>query len=152
MAFLRFLMLLALVVWVGGLVFFSFVEAPALFRLVPAHLAGLVVARSLTALHWMGMAAGAVFLASAAFASRGISKPALVVAMIALTAILQFGIMRRMEALRAAVPNGDISALAIQDPARQQFDRLHGYSTWFEGGVLLLGLITILLVARDRAE
>jgi hypothetical protein len=32
MAFLRFLMLLALVVWIGGIIFFAFVEAPTLFH------------------------------------------------------------------------------------------------------------------------
>src|SRR5579884_2047564 len=149
MSFLRFLMLLSLVVWVGGIVFFAFVVAPALFTIVPSqHIAGLVVARSLVALHWAGMVAAAVFLACSLIATRGAAKNVLVLAMLALTLILQFGIVRRMEQLRAATPNGDVSALASNDPARAQFDRLHGYSTKLEGSVLLLGFITIFMVAR----
>jgi len=50
MSFLRFLMLLSLVVWLGGLIFFSFVVAPTLFSVLPTrHLAGSVVSRSLGA-------------------------------------------------------------------------------------------------------
>src|SRR6266704_2118141 len=64
MAFLRFLMLLALVVWLGGLIFFAFVVAPTVFSpgLLPTrHLAGEIVGRSLGALHWMGIVSGIVF-------------------------------------------------------------------------------------------
>src|ERR1700757_3770846 len=63
MPFLRYLMLLSLVAWIGGLIFFSFVVAPAAFGVLPTrHLAGLVVARSLSALHWIGIISGIVFL------------------------------------------------------------------------------------------
>ena len=65
MAFLRFLMLLSLIVWMGGLIFFSFVVAPTVFSVLPArHLAGSVVSRSLSALHWIGIVSGIVFLVS----------------------------------------------------------------------------------------
>ena len=61
MSFLRYLMLLSLVVWLGGLIFFSFVLAPTVFTVLPTrHLAGNVVSRSLTALHWMGRARSVV--------------------------------------------------------------------------------------------
>src|SRR5215467_485337 len=63
MAFLRFLMLLALIVWIGGIIFFAFIEAPTLFTVLPAtRLAGDVVSPSLTKLHWMGLISGFVFL------------------------------------------------------------------------------------------
>jgi hypothetical protein len=150
MSFLRFLMLLSLVTWVGGIIFFAFVVAPALFTIVPSqHVAGLVVARSLTWLHWMGIVAACFFLISSWIATRGTAKNVLVMAMLALTLVLQFGIVRRMEQLRASVPNADVSVLARNDPMRAQFDRLHSYSTKLEGSVLLLGLITIFLVARE---
>lgn len=150
MSFLRFLMLLSLVVWIGGIIFFAFVVAPSLFMIVPSqHVAGLVVARSLTSLHWIGMVAALVFLICGMIASRGMSKIVLVGIMLVLTLILQFGIVRRMEQLRASVPNADVSVLMPNDPTRAQFDRLHNYSTKLEGSVLLLGLVTIFLVARE---
>ena len=55
MSFLRFLMLLALIVWVGGLIFFP-VSRERVFSVLPsAHLAGLIVRRTLVILHWMGI-------------------------------------------------------------------------------------------------
>jgi hypothetical protein len=152
MSFFRFLMLLSLVAWIGGIIFFAFVVAPALFTIVPSqHIAGLVVARSLIALHWIGIVSAVVFLVSAMVSSRGPAKSLLVGIMLTLTLILQFGIVRRMEQLRTSVPNADVSALAGNDPTRAQFDRLHAYSTKLEGSVLVLGLITIFLFAREGA-
>ena len=149
MSLVRFLMLLALVVWVGGIIFFAFVVAPSLFVIVPSqHVAGLVVARCLTSLHWIGMVAGVVFVLCSLVAGGRLFKNGLVLAMLLLTAILQFGIVRSMEQLRTAA-GGDISALPQSDPARHRFDTLHNYSTKIEGAVLLLGLAATWLVARD---
>ena len=59
----RFLMLISLVVWVGGIMFFAVVVAPVLFSVLPTReLAGAVVTRCLTSLHWIGIVAGSVFL------------------------------------------------------------------------------------------
>ena len=63
MSFLRFLMLLSLVVWIGGLIFFAFVLAPTAFQVLPnTHLAGNVVGRALGKLHWIAIFSGIVFL------------------------------------------------------------------------------------------
>lgn len=155
MSFLRFLMLLALVVWVGGLVFFAFVMAPAVFIVVPTRqLAGSVVARTLPQLHWMGMVAGVVFLLASAFynrittgSPRGFSLAHIfVLLMLALTAISQFGIVPRMVVLRTAMVQ--IDSFPLNNPLRMQFDALHICSTRLEGAVLLLGLMVIYLTAR----
>ena len=63
-------MLLSLIVWIGGLIFFPVVAQSAFSILPTRHLAGLVVGRSLGILHWMGMISGVVFLASSLLASR----------------------------------------------------------------------------------
>ena len=63
MSIVRFLMLLSLVVWIGGIAFFAFVLAPTVFHpgILPSRqLAGAVVSRSLGILHWMGIACGAI--------------------------------------------------------------------------------------------
>src|SRR4051794_37065443 len=101
MPFLRYLMLLSLVTWIGGLIFFSFVVAPAAFGVLPTrHMAGLVVARSLGALHWMGIVSGIVFLLSSMVYFRLSSGSAqlfaprhvLIAIMLLLTCVSQFGI------------------------------------------------------------
>src|SRR5260370_29088721 len=60
---LRTFMLLALIVWIGGIIFFAFVLAPTLFAVLPStQMAGNVVSPTLSKLHWIGLFAGTVFL------------------------------------------------------------------------------------------
>lgn len=155
MSFLRYLMLLSLVVWIGGLIFFAFVLAPTAFQILPStHLAGSVVGRALSVLHWMGIVCGVVFLFSSllySYATQGSAhafalRHILIVVMLALTLISQFGIIPRMDALRAQV--GDFASVPLTNPARVQFDVLHVWSTRVEGAVLLLGLVVVYLVTR----
>jgi hypothetical protein len=155
MSFLRYLMLLGLIVWLGGLIFFSFVLAPTVFTVLPTrHLAGNVVSRSLTALHWMGIISGLVFLACSMIYARFTSgsfhpfagRHILLYLMLILTLISQFAISPKMAALRASM--GEIDAVALNAPARLQFDALHVWSTRLEGGVFFLGLALVYLTAQ----
>jgi len=152
-------MLLSLIVWLGGLIFFAFVVAPAAFSVLPTrHLAGNVVARSISGLHWMGMVAGIVYMLSSIlyarittgtphmFAARNI----IIILMLVLTLISQFGIIPRMDALRASI--GEIDSVPPDNPVRMQFDALHVWSTRMEAGVLLLGLVAAYLTANAFAH
>jgi uncharacterized membrane protein len=156
MSFLRFLMLLSLVCWIGGLIFFAFVVAPAAFSVLPtSHLAGSVVGRTLGKLHWIAIFSGIVFLVSSLLYSRFTDGTAhlfaarhvLLCLMLALTLISQFGIIPRMDALRASL--GDVRSAPIDNPERVQFDALHVWSTRVEGAVLLLGLLVVYLTASS---
>jgi hypothetical protein len=154
MSFLRFLMLLSLIVWVGGLIFFPVVAQTAFSVLPTRHLAGLVVGRSLGTLHWMGIASGVVFLASSILHNRLTSgamhllaaRNVLICLMLALTLISQFGVIPRMDTLRAQTPGG-IDSVPADNSTRMQFDALHVWSTRLEGGVLLLGLVAAYMTA-----
>jgi uncharacterized membrane protein len=156
MSFLRFLMFLSLVLWIGGLIFFAFVLAPTAFSVLPnTHLAGNVVGRALSKLHWIAIISGIIFLASSLLYSRLTDGTAQVFAarhvllclMLALTLVSQFGIIPRMDTLRASL--GEVSAAPIDNPERVQFDALHVWSTRVEGAVLLLGLVVVYLTARS---
>jgi uncharacterized membrane protein len=158
MSFLRFLMLLSLVVWLGGLIFFAFVLAPTAFThgLLPTrHMAGSIVGRSLDLLHDMAIVSGFVFLIASMVYYRmtvGNARPLalrhlLIVAMLVLTMISQFAISPKMHALRAQA--GVIDNLALNDPVRAEFDRLHVWSEDFESAVLLLGLVAIFRTAQE---
>lgn len=157
MSFLRFLMLLALIVWVGGLIFFPVVAGTAFSVLPSAHLAGLVVRRSLIILHWMGIVSGVVFLAASLVYNRAAqgtpqifsARHLLVSVMLALTCISQFWIIPRMDSLRNTL--GDVASAAVDNPIRMQFDALHIWSTRVEGVVLLVGLVVTYLTARRSA-
>ena len=156
MPLLRYLMLLSLIVWLGGLIFFSFVVAPTVFSVLPTrHLAGSVVSRSLGALHWIGIVSGIVFLATSMLYSRshtGSVQPLaprhiLLYIMMGLTLISQLDVSPRMATLRASMP--ETNSVAANDPVRVQFNALHAWSTRLEGGVLLLGLIAVYLTAQQ---
>jgi hypothetical protein len=151
MWFLRFLMLLALIVWIGGIIFFAFVLAPTLFGVLPTtKLAGDVVNATLTKLHWTGLVCGVVFVISSLlynwqkhvqFRPFALSH-VFVVLMLTLTMGSQFGITPRMRELRSSPSIMDSS------DGRAEFDRLHAWSTRLEGGVLFLGLGVVVLTAR----
>lgn len=148
-------MLLSLVCWIGGLIFFAFVLAPTAFQVLPnTHLAGNVVGRALDKLHWIAIFSGVVFLLSSLVYSRltegtahvFAARHVLICLMLALTLLSQFWIMPRMDTLRASV--GDFASVPLNNPARIQFDALHVWSTRVEGAVLLLGLVVVCLTAR----
>jgi uncharacterized membrane protein len=152
MSFLRFLMLLSLVVWLGGLIFFAFVLAPTAFSpgLLPSrHLAGSIVGRSLDLLHYLAIASGIIFLVASMTYSRistGKARPTaarhlLIAVMLLLTVISQLAITPKMHAIRAEV--GIIDNVPADNPQRMQFERLHVWSEKFEEAVLLLGLVAL---------
>jgi hypothetical protein len=156
MTVLRTLMLLALIAWIGGIIFFVAVLAPVVFSgvLPSRELAGNVVNPSLTRLHWIGMVSGLIFLSSsilynlAKYTRPKIFAPIhiLVLLMLLLTMVSQFGIAPRMHVLR--IEMGTIDNLPQDDSRRMEFNRLHQRSTQAEGGVLLLGLAVAVLTAR----
>lgn len=155
MSALRTLMLLALIVWVGGIIFFVAVLAPVVFSgvLPTRELAGNVVNPSLTRLHWMGLISGLIFLNCSIFYNLSkyvrpkIFAPMhiLVVLMLMLTAVSQFGITPKMQLLRTEMKT--IDDVPQNDTRRVEFSRLHERSTQLEGAVLLMGLVVVVLTA-----
>ena len=151
MSWLRALMLLALIAWIGGLIFFAFVLAPTAFHVLPnTELAASVVGPSLTALHWIGIVSGLVFLLYSLLCNfvkhsqARVLSPVhvLIVLMLLLTGISQFVITPRMRYLRSG-------PLSMDTPsAYAEFNHLHRWSERLEGGVLLLGLGVVVLTAR----
>jgi uncharacterized membrane protein len=147
-------MILALVVWVGGIIFFAFVMAPAVFAVLPTHqMAGTVIQRTLPQLHWLGIVAGIVFLLAAQFAGRWQRRTAasvLILLMLALTLVSQYAVSPRMMRLQAQMPT--IDAVSATDSRRVAFNHLHRCSTGLEGGVLILGLAVVYLTSRENLE
>jgi ABC-type protease/lipase transport system fused ATPase/permease subunit len=145
---------LPLAVWIGGLIFFPVVAQISFTQLPSPHLAGAVVRGSLIALHWMGLCSGLVFLVCSLIEFRITqgrvaafrASHVIVVIMMAITCILQFVIIPRMDALRAGAV--EMNSMALDTPLRQHFDSLHGASTRLEGAVLLLGIVLLYLTTR----
>jgi len=161
---LRYVMLLGLVVWLGGIIFFGAVMAPVLFKNLPSNVAGDVVAPTLRALHWMGLVIGLILLTNFLVLSASLRKttfvilvPVFVLLMLLLTAISQFYVIPQMEILRPQIsgytyvtPLPDWEKRAAE--ARHEFDALHRWSTRIEGMVLIVGLVVLTWVARIEAS
>jgi len=152
---LRTLLYLSLIVWLGAEVFFPVVAAVSFMTQPDTHLAGTIVGHLLRILHSMGLVSGVVALALLALAPAwNIYKPrtvlapmALLVIMLACTAYSQFVIIPAMERDRIAA-GGAIDTADRTNAITLHFDALHDRSTYVEEAVLLLGLATVVLVAR----
>jgi hypothetical protein len=154
---LRYLYVLALVVWLGGIVMAGAIVAPSVFAVLELRdpdlgrvAAGQVFGVVLRKLHLLGYAAGGVMLIILTILrllgprplSYGI-RAALIAGMLALTLYSGQVVGPRVEALQAAVP-GPMNRLESSDPRRVEFDALHLRATWLmslvaAGGLLLAG-------------
>jgi hypothetical protein len=153
--FLRVVLYLALVVWLGAELFFPIVAAITFNVLISdTHTAGSIVGTLLRILHAMGLFSGVVAMAVLAlmpsfraYRPKSVLAPMLLLLlMIALTAYSQYGIIPAMERDRIAA-GGAIDAVPPDNPNRVHFNRLHNRSTIVEEGVVLFGLVTVCLVA-----
>jgi hypothetical protein len=148
----------ALAVWLGQTVFFSFIVAPRLFGYLPPEQAGVAVGLIFPAYYMAGHACGAIALV-AALALRRWSRPggvrwliAALVCAVALAASLYAGIaiQPRASSLRQALHTAE-TAPAV----RQEFDRLHARAVQLNavvlGSTLLLsGLLATQIVEPSR--
>lgn len=131
-----------LALWLGGVLLFAAVVAPAAFAVLPTRaLAGALVGRVLPVVFYSGMALGVVTVALAARSLSGVARRTAMVGGVAAlvsTAAAQLVVGARIERLRAAL-GGALDALPAGDPRRAEFGQLHGLS------VLLLGAAAVAL-------
>lgn len=146
----KYLYLLTLAVWVGSIVFFSFVQAPTVFQTLDAenaarlqratfpkyYLVGIVCAMA-------GVVCVAVLLAEQALPARaGILCLLLLAGMGALNVWMRQGVapqMARVREQRAVAAPGSRELAAAEAEWRQ----LHGLSVKVNGAVLLGGLVLL---------
>jgi len=152
---LRFIEVFTLGIWVGGIIFLSFVVAPGAFGILASRdQAGSMVGFALGRLHWIGIAAGLIYIAALVLEKSALAallRPAAVVVMlmIGLTFVSQKFVTGRMAELRREM--GSVDATPRENPLRETFDRLHVVSVRIEGAVLLLGVGGLFLTVREFA-
>ena len=149
---LRYAALLALAVWVGGLIALGAVAAPAIFEVLGSEgrlRAAGVFGEVLRRFHLISYGCGAVVVAS--LVARALLGPRprrfairVSIAVLMLAASASIGLIVAPRAARAQQEIGGLpSSLPEGDPRRVQFDRLHALTTTLElvpfaGGLLLL--------------
>ncbi len=146
MTVLIFLYLLALVCWLGSIIFFSFVTAPTVFGTLARPEAGKLLAALFPRYYLVGYIAGGVAFLLAIYLVIVTSKArlwwgaALLAIAIALGCTVYAGTVVRpqVDAIRT------VSEEQNPDPARKaEFVRLHRLSVILNGAVLLLDLAAL---------
>jgi len=147
--------LVIVALWLGGAILFAAVVAPALFAALPTRtLAGVVVGRVLPTIFYAGMVVGAVVIIlelreNGAWSWRGAETPGAIT--LISCAIAQFIVSPRIERVRAEI-GGAIETLAVDDPRRVQFGRLHGASVAWLGLAMIAAAVAGFLAARKLRE
>ena len=165
MIVLLFVYLLAMVCWLGSIIFFSFFTAPVIFTTLARSDAGKVVAVIFPRYYILGYVAGGLALVIAiyftivsrgtrgiyfTFISRGRAWWAVSVVAIAIAVGCTFYagmvVRPRVDAIRS------VSEEQNPDPARKaEFDYLHQLSVMLNGAVLMLDLIALFGTAAALA-
>jgi hypothetical protein len=156
---LRFLEFLSLGLWLGALVFFAFIVAPAAFAVLPTReQAGNLVAVVLPRLHLFGMACAGVYLLALFFEQRltggslrTLVLPAAVVGVVVLgTLYSHYGLGGQLADLRAEMiaTFGSVDQTPRDHALRLRFGRLHGFSSLLMSVNLLLVLGLLFLAVR----
>ena len=151
----RFLQFFSLGTWIGGILYFASIVAPAAFSVISNRdEAGALTGLALGRLHLLGLVTGVVFLIATAIEAKSAAAlvrpaPLLVALMIVLTFASQFWVSESMAALRTQM--GSYDATAPTNPLRVSFDRLHKVSVRLEMAVLLSGLIALVFASRKPA-
>ena len=151
MLWIRALYLLALAVWIGSIVFFSFVGAPSIFKSLPPEYAGKAVSAIFPKYYPLGTIAGFVVLFCLIFSTVKTGQwPILKILLIAvmLTINIYSSLMTHprvralKEEIQTATESTDLQHL------QAEFEKAHRASVINNGTVLVLGLVLILVTAR----
>jgi uncharacterized membrane protein len=162
MVLLRYLYVVALVIWVGGLVVAGAVVAPSVFGVLQAWnasegrvLAGQVFGAVLLRLTWLSYAMAAVMFVTLTLHRLLGARPlkygirvGIMGVMVALMLAMGFYIIPQVNEIQAGV-SGPMSQLAATDPRRLEFDRLHGLSNILFSMTALGGLALCFWESRE---
>jgi hypothetical protein len=159
----RYVYVLALVVWLGGMVILGAVVAPTLFQVLQAgdpvtgrELAGAAFGSAIARFHYVAYGAAALLLLTLA-AMRILGPKPAAFAIRALIVLVMLGIalysglivLGRIDEIQAAV--GSLpSRLPVGDPRRVEFDSLHTLSTRLMGANIVGALVLLYWEAKEH--
>jgi hypothetical protein len=162
MVFLRYLYILALVLWLGGTVVAGGVVAPSIFGVLEAWqpaegrvLAGRVFGEVLQRLYWLAYAMSAVMFVSLTLhrllGARPIKygiRTGILAFMLAATLSADYYVGPRIAAVQGQV-SGPVASLAADHPLRLEFNRLHGLANILLSLAAVGGLALLFWEARE---
>ena len=143
----RYIYLLALTFWIGGIVFFSFIASPSIFKILPREQAGQVVGNIFPKYHILGYVACALALgALTGLRQLGAAQSV----QTAMTLLLVMGGLQLTMGLVVGpmvVEARDAVKVAPAGPEKEQLEKkfrgLHGVSMLLNLTLLILGLVLL---------
>lgn len=164
---INYVRLVLLGMWLGAAIYFSAIVAPSAFAVLRSYqsfnageIAGAIVNRNLAAINLTGFVIGVVLLVTAFIKFRRVPLLAFMIEMLSVsvlslaTAAGNWIIAPKLRALRLTL-QAPIDQIAVTDPRRISFDKLHADSVKALSVAMiaaLLGLVIIALRARRDAK
>ena len=137
--------------WLGAAVLAAAVVAPAAFAVLPTRsLAGALVGRVLPVLFYGGAVVGVVAMLLGRPWTTSAARSVAGAIMVATCLAAQFIVAPRIERVRADAGR-PIDELAVGDPSRTAFGRLHGASVMLLGMAAVAGGAALVLTLRAMA-
>ena len=137
-----------LAAWIGVAVFVAAVMAPAAFAVLPTRaLAGALVGQALPVVFASGIVVGAAVIALHGTGPRAVALGALVLLAGNACAVM---IENRLHALLVTL-GAPIDSIAITDPRRVAFGRMHGLSVLLMGMALMGATVALVVLIRRFA-
>lgn len=154
MVVLRYLYVVALVLWVGGLVVAGAIVAPSVFGVLEAWnaaegrvLAGRVFGEVLLRLTWLSYVMGGVMFITLTLHRLLGARPlrygvrvGIMTVMLVLMMVTGFYLIPGVSAIQSQV-QGPVALLPDADPRRLEFNRLHGLSNILVSITAIAGLV-----------
>jgi hypothetical protein len=140
-----------LTLWVGGLWVTGLVVVPVLFRNYERMVAGDIAGHLFAAMSWLGMLCGALLLAFSVVRARQRVwrdwRAGVLVVMLALTVIGEFGLAARMRELKELMTLPPVAPAVLSE-----FGRLHGIASLLFLVNSALGLVLVTFGVRPRVQ
>lgn len=152
LATIKFLHLMSLVVWLGGIIFFSFIAAPSIFKALPRETAGDVVGEIFPKYWMIGYICSITALATILIVSSHERTYAWVrIGLLILMTGLAFysGLIVGSKAREVKAEIRTTQDESKKEELKSQFKILHRNSAILNGIILILGVMVIFLTATS---
>ncbi|MFQ5598132.1 MAG: DUF4149 domain-containing protein [Nitrospiria bacterium] len=145
---IEFIHFLSIGIWIGSIVFFTFVAAPKIFKALPRQMAGDVVGRIFPQYYKIGLVCGAISIVTLILMPspvRPVGRILVLSMMVLLTAYAVFRVGPRVRRLKNELK--EAKAGVEREMKERAFRRLHGFSMVLNMIVLMVGFVFLFLTA-----
>ncbi len=148
---ITYIHLLTLVVWFGGMIFFSFIAAPSIFSILPKETAGDVVGDIFQKYFLIGYISSLLLLGTLLWLGRGQLKTVIApLSIIAVMTCITFysGLVVGTKARSIKQQIRQTSEETKKEDLRKAFKKVHGVSMMLNVSVIILSLIYVAFIAK----